>query len=414
MSSSLNEQLPIFSHLSPAERELFERRGRRVAYPAGAYIFREGDAARFFWVLLSGQIEVVKAWGDGQEKLLQVMAPGDFIGELGVVFQNHTRTASARAAGPVTLIEVPLEDLERLLQGQSNVALPVMREAVKRFLRTENTALEDLADRNRKLSQSLLDLEAAQEQLIQQEKLAHELSMARQIQEAFLPRQLPALPGWEIAVHWAPANEVSGDFYDFVSLPCGRTALVVGDVAGKGMPAALVMAVTRSIIRATLRSGGQPGELLAQINELLVTEMPPAMFVTAFLALVEPLGGEIEFANAGHCLPVRCCPEENAELRARGLPLGLMPGAAYEEGQVRIAAGGWVLFYSDALSEAHSPERQMFGMPRLHQAARRVGAERSAAGLVDKLVDQYEQFTGPGAEQEDDLTLIVLRRKDGL
>jgi serine phosphatase RsbU (regulator of sigma subunit) len=412
MNRSLFSQIPLFSRLSPEEMALFQQHGKLRQYPQGDFIFREGDAAASFWVVISGVIEVIKNWGSGEEKLLHVMEAGDFIGELGVVYQNHARTASARAAEPVKLIEVPLAELERLMMRQSNLALPLMRGSVARFLKTENAAVQDLMEKNTKLAQSLVELKVAQAQLIQQEKLEHELTMARQIQEAFLPRQHITLPGWEMAVHWKPAREVSGDFYDFLPLPDGRTAIVVGDVAGKGMPAALVMAVTRSIMRATIRHGGKAGDLLGQLNDLLVAEMPPKMFVTTFLALLDPDSGVIDFANAGHCLPVCHHTGESFVLNARGMPLGLMPAMTYEEAQVVLDPGDWILFYSDALSEAHDPARQLFGMNRLHAAVCQAGCQEPASDLLTRLLNRYIEFTGLDAEQEDDLTMIVLRRQD--
>jgi serine phosphatase RsbU (regulator of sigma subunit) len=410
MKPSFFENIPLFSRLNPDELELFEYHGRLVSYQAGEFIFREGEPARFFWLLQKGEIEIIKIWGGSEEKLLQVMHPGDFFGELGVVYQNHIRTASARAAVPVTLLEIPLIALVRLLEKQSNLALPVMREAVARFLRTESAATQDLVEKNLKLAQSLAELKAVQAQLIQQEKLRHELEMAHQIQESFLPRQLPDLPGWEMSVHWKPARQVSGDFYDFLPLRGGKLALVIGDVSGKGMPSALVMAVTRSITRAALRNGGKAGVLLSQINDLLVEEMPPAMFVTAFLALIDTASGVINYANAGHCLPFKCCSTGSTELRATGMPLGLMPGMVYEEKQMLIAPNDWLLFYSDALTESHNPGGQMFGIPRLYEMVHQAGCQGAAPEIIRSIIDSYEKFTGPDVEQEDDLTLIVLRR----
>jgi serine phosphatase RsbU (regulator of sigma subunit) len=403
--------IPLFSKLTPEEWELFETRGQLREYPAGAFLFREGDAAQSFWLILTGAVEVIKSWGSGEERQLLVMQPGDFIGELGVVHQNHRRTASARAMGAVQAFEVPLAMLERLLRSQSNLALPILREAVARFLKTENAAIQDLIEKNIQLAQSLQDLKAAQAQIIQQEKLEHELSMARRIQESFLPHSPLRLPGWDMHISWKPAHQVSGDFYDFIPLPGGRTAVVVGDVAGKGMPAALVMAVSRSIIRASVSRGGEAGELLAQINELLVEEMPPAMFVTAFLALWDPNSGEIAYANAGHCLPVHYDSGECRELRARGMPLGLLPGMVYEANQTVLAPGSWVLFYSDALSEAHTPQGELFGMERLHQSVRQAGGAGSAAEIVAHMSGVHTAFTGGQDEPEDDLTMISLYRQ---
>ena len=174
------------------------------------------------------------------------------------------------------------------------------------------------------------------------------------------------------------------------------------------MPAALVMATTRGMLRAVVQSSGSPGEVLARVNEALVAEIPPSTFVTCFYGVLDPEHGRFRYANAGHNLPCRRHDGQADELRARGMPLGLMPGMSYEEKEVVLEKGESALFYSDGLVEAHDPEGEMFGFPRL----RRMVAEHAEDGsLVDFLMDELRSFTGgDGWEQEDDITLVTLRR----
>ena len=153
-----------------------------------------------------------------------------------------------------------------------------------------------------------------------------ELRVAQLIQQQFLPRRLPALPGWTFAAHYQPAREVGGDFYDVTALPGGLIGLAVGDVAGKGIPAALLMATTHSVLRAEAYRLISPGSVLARVNAQLVQEMPPAMFVTCFYLVLDPSNGRLRYANAGHCLPYQRTRLGVVELNARGMPLGLMPG----------------------------------------------------------------------------------------
>src|SRR5215211_7229703 len=238
--------------------------------------------------------------------------------------------------------------------------------------------------------------------------LEQELSMARDIQQALLPKGLPQLEDWKISHHYQPAKEVGGDFYDFLELEDGRLGLVVGDATGHGMPAALVMATTRGMLRAVVQSLESPGEVLARVNEALVAEIPPSTFVTCFYGVLDPKSGRFLYANAGQSLPCRRHNGQAEELRARGMPLGLMPGASYEEKEAVLETGDAALFYSDGLIEAHNPQGEMFGTPRL----RRLVAERAAeeGSLVDFLMDELRSFTGgDGWEQEDDITLVTLR-----
>jgi serine phosphatase RsbU (regulator of sigma subunit) len=182
----------------------------------------------------------------------------------------------------------------------------------------------------------------------------------------------------------------------------------VGDATGHGMPAALVMATTRGMLRAVVHASESPGEVLARVNEALVAEIPPSTFVTCFYGILDPKSGRFLYANAGQSLPCRRHNGQAEELRARGMPLGLMPGASYEEKEAVLETGDAALFYSDGLIEAHDPKGEMFGVPRL----RRLVAERAAeeGSLVDFLMEELSSFVGEGWEQEDDITLVTLRR----
>src|SRR5215218_8901502 len=242
----------------------------------------------------------------------------------------------------------------------------------------------------------------------ERERIEQELRVARQIQQSLLPEAPPELDGWQFATYYKPAREVGGDFYDFLEFEDGRLGLVVGDATGKGMPAALVMATTRGMRRAVAQTLDSPGEVLARVNDALYPDVPPAMFVTCFYAILDPAAGRLRYANAGHDLPyVLHHGGGMHELRATGMPLGLMPEMSYEEKEAVLGEGDSVLFYSDGLVEAHDPSYEMFGFPRLEALIAEHGNERS---LVDFLLEALYTFTGEDWEQEDDITLLTLRR----
>ncbi len=239
------------------------------------------------------------------------------------------------------------------------------------------------------------------------ERLEQELRVARLIQQTLLPKELPALAGWQVAAYYQPARAVGGDFYDFIYLPDGRVALVIGDVTDKGVPAALVMATTRAILRAASQHSDSPGAVLERANELLYPDIPPKMFVTCLYAILDPASGRLQYANAGHDLPYRRTNGQALELRATGMPLGLMPGMSYEEKEITLAPGESILFHSDGLVEAHDPRREMFSFPRLEKL---VAAHEDCSTLIKFLLDELARFTGAGWEQEDDVTLVTLER----
>jgi anti-sigma regulatory factor (Ser/Thr protein kinase) len=205
--------------------------------------------------------------------------------------------------------------------------------------------------------------------------------------------------------HYRPAREVGGDFYDFIPLPGDRIGLVVGDVTDKGVPAAMVMAATRSFLRAAGQELASPGAVLARVNDLLQADMPPRMFVTCLYGILDPVSGRVRFANAGHNLPIVRKADGADELRATGMPLGLLPGMAYEETEAQLRGGDQLVLHSDGIAEAHGPGGEMFGIPRLRDV---VAAAPSGDRLLGDVLSALERFTGQGWEQEDDITLVSL------
>ena len=242
------------------------------------------------------------------------------------------------------------------------------------------------------------------------ERIEQELRVATLIQQQFLPKELPKLGGWQASAYYRPAREVGGDFYDFIELPGGRVGIVVGDVTDKGVPAALVMATTRTILRSDAPRLVDPGKVLERANDLLVPDVPPQMFVTCLYGVLDPGSGRFVYANAGHNVPYVTTEEGVTELRARGMPLGLMEGMNYEEKATTLKPGETILLHSDGVAEAHNAEREMFGFPRLMSM---METPSTGGKVIDDVLTELDRFTGPDAEQEDDITLVALTRSGG-
>ena len=302
---------------------------------------------------------------------------------------------------------------------------------------------------------NLLLLEDLAQQIRERERIEQDLRVARSIQQASLPEEVPTLAGWQIAPYYQPAREVGGDFYDFHLLSEGRLGVVVGDATGKGVPAALAMSTTCGMLQAVSEasdsSSSSPGEVLKRANEALSVRIPPNMFVACFYAMLEHEIGRLVYANAGHDLPyLRSQGGSCEELRARGMPLGLMLGMSYEEKEAVLNVGEAALFYSDGLVEAHDSQRVMYGFPTagcddidlrtrcMHKRLSNFSAKPSVcrhhairvnhteircrlqglvaehgddeASLEDVLLEELYSFVGEGWEQEDDITLLTLRR----
>ncbi len=242
----------------------------------------------------------------------------------------------------------------------------------------------------------------------QRERIEQELRVAGIIQQTLLPKETPMIEHWQFAAYWQPARTVGGDFYDFVPLEDERLLIVIGDVTDKGIPAALVMASTRTVLRAAAERLISPGEILRRANDVLHPDMPPKMFVTCLCAVLETRTGKLMYANAGHNAALQRTATGVVELRARGMPLGLMESMTYEEKVAFLEPEDTVFMYSDGLVEAHNAAREMFGMKRLE---RLIGEHAGGDSLIGFLRDELGSFTGEGWEQEDDVTFVVVQRE---
>jgi serine phosphatase RsbU (regulator of sigma subunit)/anti-sigma regulatory factor (Ser/Thr protein kinase) len=241
----------------------------------------------------------------------------------------------------------------------------------------------------------------------ERERMEQELKVARVIQQTLLPHKVPDLPGYQLGVYWQPARAVGGDFYDFMPFDDGRMCIIIADVTDKGIPAALVMASARSILRAAGERLKSPGEILRRVNEALVPDIPARMFVTCLCMVLDPQTGVLRYANAGHNPPYQRTADGVISLWATGMPLGLMPGMIYEEQEAVLAPGDTVLLHSDGMGEAHNSAREMFGFPRMEAA---IAAHPGGESLINHLLAELSDFTGPGWDQEDDVTFVMLAR----
>ena len=398
-------EIPLLSDFSESELEKLAVAFHREKYAADTILFREGEKGDRFAFVLHGEVEIIQALGTSDERLIATIQKGDFLGEMSLLDPSGLRSASARARSAIEWAQINRHDFTSLLERQPKLAERLLQEMVLRLSRFESGTLQDLKAKNQALAQAYHDLQQAQSALIEMEKLEHELEIAREIQKSILPKLIPDVPGWLITTHWQPAQSVSGDFYDIFPYPDGRLGLLIADVSGKGIPAALVMAITCSMFRAVASSKISPGELLEQVNQQLYPYMPGNKFVTCLYGILEPTSGIFRFANAGHNLPVQISLHGAQEIRATGMPLGLMPGMTYVENEVILQPEEGLLLYTDGIVEAHNKNKEMFGMQRLNQCLAEV---TRCSDAIDYLLSSLAQFTGPDWEQEDDVTFVSI------
>jgi sigma-B regulation protein RsbU (phosphoserine phosphatase) len=255
-----------------------------------------------------------------------------------------------------------------------------------------------------------------QNESVERQKLERELQLARQIQASFLPARVPDVPGWDLAAYWQGARQVSGDFYDFVALagrdhPDGRWGFVVADVADKGMPAALFMALSRTLVRTMAIGGDSPDQVLVRANDMIMSDSRSDLFVTLFYAILEPGPGRLCYANAGHNPPLHFKTDSKTviELEAHGMAMGVLTGIELEQREVWIQPGELLLLYTDGVTDALNGAQEEFGLERLRDVvtAHRL---RSAPDVVDAVIQAVSEFVGE-TPQFDDLTLVLLKRQ---
>lgn len=247
-----------------------------------------------------------------------------------------------------------------------------------------------------------------QAEAIERERLDQELLVASRIQTGLLPKELPKFNDWHMTAFYQPAREVGGDFYEFKYFDDGRLGIFIGDVTDKGIPAAMVMATTRTLLLAIAQESLSPGEVLERVNNLIQVDIPASMFVTCFYAILNPTDGKLVFSNAGHNLPYRLTKHTVMELKAAGMPLGLMTEMRYDVHETVIEPGDYLIFYSDGLVEAHNAQREMFGSNRLKTLFGEFSGDDLT--MIDHLLLELQAFTGPNQEQEDDITIVGVKR----
>jgi sigma-B regulation protein RsbU (phosphoserine phosphatase) len=244
---------------------------------------------------------------------------------------------------------------------------------------------------------------------VEKGRMERELQVAHEVQASLIPRHTPDVAGWDFAARWKPAHEVSGDFYDFVPAD-GRLGVVIADVSDKGMPAALFMALSRSIIRASVTSVPSPADAIDQANRLISADSTDSMFVTLFFAQLDPASGELAYVNAGHNPPLLCRAgqEELTALARTGLPLGLFEFTDFEARGTQLDPGDFLVLYTDGVTEAMDAQHREFGEERLRRVLldnRHASAEDMAAALEGTL----GAFTG-AADPSDDITFVIVKR----
>jgi phosphoserine phosphatase RsbU/P len=403
-------KIPLFAGLPRAELEQLTKTLQECEIPEGEVLFQEGQSDEACFILLEGQVEIIKALGDTNERNLGVRSEGTLLGEMSLFSQGGAHTASVRACTTLKALKITRKDFDALLHRRPSLAYQIVGLLSRRLEESENLTILDLKEKNRQLTLAYQELKAAQAQIIEKEKLEHELEIARRIQLNILPHELPQRPGFEFGALMVPARAVGGDLYQFVPLTRDRLGIVVGDVSDKGVPSALFMSLVYSLMRAEAAGGGAPAKVLQKVNRYLLEINVEEMYVTLLYGILDFSSGEFSYARAGHPPPY-ILDESGEQIQqpiALGQPLGLFDDPVLDEQSLKLPPGGLALIYSDGLSEASDSQGEEFGATRL-QSILSASIQKTPQEICGCLWEQVQVYTAE-LPQQDDFTVVSIRR----
>ena len=386
-----------------------------IRLDADQILFYENEPGDCFYIIVEGNLEIIKAFGSTEERLLKDLGPGNFIGEMSMFDLEGRRSATVRARMPATLLKMNHTSFRALLHRQPDLALEVTRQLSLRLRNTDNEIIHGLQEKNRQLAaayaelaNAYTELQAAQVQIIEKERLERELQVAREIQESILPQTLPVIPGIDLGVMMRPARAVGGDLYDMIALKENCLGVVIGDVSDKGVPAAIFMALARSLLRAEASRMAPPAAVLREVNRHLLDMNTAGLFITVIYGVLDCKHRRFTFVRAGHEIPF-FFRKDGTEIfpgNGHGQALGLFDDVILEELCVTLPPGSRIVLYTDGATDAVNPGNKRFGRERLRESMRRHELS-SAQEFCEALFETIAQFQDD-APQADDMALVAI------
>jgi serine phosphatase RsbU (regulator of sigma subunit) len=378
-------------------------------YPPEHVLCHEGEIEHVFYILAEGQAEISQKLGDGSQRHITMRQPGEFFGEMALI-EKKPRAATVTTRSKVWVLEVSEDVFQELLTARPTLALAMVRRFVANVRASDRTAITDLTKKNAELRQAYEDLKAAQVELVQKEKLEHELEIAGEVQRSLLPSRIPPVTGFSFFGRNLPARHVGGDLYDVIVIDDEHVGLLMADVSDKSVHAALIMAVTRTLFLAHARRSLSPAEVaLAVHNGLLEVSSNDDMFVTVFYGVLNFRTGLMRYVRAGQDEPLlyRADGGPPETLFAEGRFLGMWPDLTLEELNVQLRPGDLLVAYSDGVTDAVDSGNTIYGKERLIALVDRCRAE--APKLVcSAIFSDVLDYRGD-APAFDDITVLVTR-----
>lgn len=403
--------LALFSGLAPAAIALVMAHLQEERMPAGTVVFEDNDPGDTLYIVENGHLQVSKTLTNGQEYVLAEMGPGEFFGEMALL-EEKPRSARVSTCTSTHLFTMSRQTFNTLIEQHPAVAahfLKVISARLRERNHQQEILLGELADKNVALERALAELRAAMETVAEHERVKRDLEIAREIQRQMLPVAFPRLPRLQLYATTVPSRWVGGDFYDAVCLDEQRLGLLLGDVAGKGIPAALQMARLMGEFRASVRHRADPEGVLQVLNGLLCQRnVQWTSFVTVQYLVLDVAQRYMQFICAGHP-PILLC-HANGEVehlgRLSNLPLGIDDTFIYRQEECWLQPGDRMLLYSDGAYELHNTQGDMLGLSRLAELfATTSSSPRMAVEDIQRALDGFSGKHAPF----DDTTLLCVR-----
>jgi phosphoserine phosphatase RsbU/P len=411
MPLNLLARIPFFTALPPDELERLVAELDVVNLDSGDILFREGDPGEHLYVVVKGELEILMAPGTDDELILNVLQEGEYLGEMSLIQPGGLRTASARARGNAVLLSMSRDQFKDLLQRHPELSTAMVSVLSQRLDNTNVSTFRDLSEKNRQLQQAFDELKAAQEQLIEKERLERELKVAADIQMSILPDVLPVHAKFDFGGRILPARQVGGDFYDIFVLDEDKIGVLIGDVADKGVPSAIFMARAHAFIIAEADNTTSPGDVLRMANKHITRLEKSTQFVTALYGVLNTRTDEFSYARAGHEPPLLLRERDGVQRlpHKAGMALGLWEDIVLDENSVLLPQSSLLVMFTDGMTDCRDPKGEPFGLERIKMTMSGL-LNTTAQSSCDQLFDTLMMYQS-GAKQDDDVTLVAIHAK---
>lgn len=408
MDKSVFLKIPLFKEMPKLELFKLVNELPVEQFKAGTYLFREGDPGDSLYVVTDGLLEIVLAADTRDEMLLRVCGPGEYVGEMSLIMPKGKRTASVRAKLDSRVWMMSREKFNEVLQGWPHLAYSMVEIMSERLDSSNEAAFHDLVAKNQALQKAYDELKAAQDQLIEKERLERELQVAADIQMSILPDVLPDFEEFSFGARILPARQVGGDLYDVFTLKGGQVGVLIGDVADKGVPSALFMARAHALVMAEADIGLTAGEVLRMVNSHITRLQKSTQFVTVLYGILDLKTRIFSYARAGHEPPLILHLNGDVERipHSPGMALGLWDEITLDERSVQLLPGDTLLLYTDGMTDCRDPKGEPFGLDRIKTTLSGY-ANFNAQQVCDHMLNTLNQFRD-GSKQDDDVTLVAV------